>query len=98
MTEVTKEARGLATVGRKGGLTTAAMDGRSVATKVAMLDFMTEGNEEAAQRWVAKEAAAMEGHSIAWRWRSRWRLVATVGRDRAWRRRSQWRLIWELGD
>jgi len=43
VTEVTKEARGLATVGRKGGLATAAMDGRSVATKVAMLAFMTEG-------------------------------------------------------
>ena len=54
MTEVTKEARGLAMVGREGGLTTAAMDGRSVATKVAMLAFMTEGNEEAAQQWVAK--------------------------------------------
>ena len=39
MTEVTKEARGLATVGHEGGLTTAAMDGRSMATKVAMLAF-----------------------------------------------------------
>ncbi len=98
VTEVTKEARGLATVGHEGGLTTAAMDGQSVATKVAMLAFMTEGNEEAAQRWVAKEAAATEGHGIAWQWRSRWRLVVTVGRDRAWRWRSQWRLIWERGD
>ncbi len=29
--------------GRKGGLTTAGMDGRRVATKVAMLAVMTEG-------------------------------------------------------
>ena len=65
MTEVTKEARGLATVGRKGGLATAAMDGRSVATKVAMLAFMTEGHEEAAQRWVAKEAFATAGREEA---------------------------------
>ena len=45
---------------------TAMMNGQSVATKVAKLAFMTEGHEEAVQWWVAKEAAVMEGHSIAW--------------------------------
>ena len=63
VTEVTKEARGLATVGREGGLTTATMDGRSVATKVAMLAVMTEGpwngglcrSRVAWRRWVAME-------------------------------------------
>ena len=64
--------------GHEGGLTTAAMDGRSVATKVAMLAFMTEGHEEAAQWWVAKEAAGTEGHGIAWRWRSRWSCCARI--------------------
>ena len=63
VTEVTKEAQGLAMVGREGGLTTAAINGRSVATKIVKEAVAMEGPHEAWRRtslWrIATANAAM---------------------------------------